>query len=77
MKTSKKVPITERALVARIRRRLAKAGELLRRTRGIDHNLGAYYRVNVDRNFVVATHVDPEALGRELGVVHPWEALAQ
>jgi putative component of toxin-antitoxin plasmid stabilization module len=73
-----------RALVQRIDRRLAKDDQRLGATRstreGMSNlrlNLGAYYVVDTNRNFVVATHVSPEDLGRELGVLKDWEALTE
>lgn len=72
-----KVPVTLRALVARINRKLAKGGEMLHTLRGqrYEQEFGRYYIVNLDANRVDTTDVDPEALARELGVMRPWEAL--
>lgn len=76
----KKVPISERALVARINRRLAKEDEALNRcrenARGFDY-FGRYYRLDLRRNQVVDSHVDPEELGREIKVLAEWECLAK
>ncbi len=38
-------------------------------------HLGEWYIVNFNRNTIVAGHVDPEELGRELGVLRDWERL--
>jgi hypothetical protein len=71
------VPVSLRALLQRINRKLAAQEECLKATRGERgrHDLGDYYIVDVRRNFVVATHQDPETLGRELGALRPWEAV--
>ena len=73
----KRVSVTMKALVQRINRRLHKDEEQLRKTRGARAllDLGEWYIVNWNRNFIVAQHVDPEELGRELGVLQEWEAL--
>lgn len=71
-----KTPVSERALVARINRALAKQSEKLRRcrknARGFN-DLGAYYLL--DGNTVIATHVNIEALGHELNVLGDGETL--
>jgi hypothetical protein len=80
---AQKVPVTMRALVQRINRRLVKKdkrGDKLLACRDNSpaiHELGAYYSINVGRNEISDTHVDPEKLGRELGVLQPWEKLAE
>jgi hypothetical protein len=74
MRTGLKV--SPRALARRINRKLAKEDRQMRKNRVWDHNLGDYYVVEVSCNFIVGTHIDPEDLGRELGVLHEREALA-
>ena len=75
MGKGQKVPVTKRALVQRINRKLAASGEAIKAARGgrQRRELGDFYRLNVNRNTLVAKDVDPEALARELGVLHPWE----
>lgn len=60
----------EKALIQRINRKLRPNCERLRKTRGQNDwlNLGDYYIVD-SRNVVVKSHVDPEEIGRELGVL--------
>jgi hypothetical protein len=73
-----KVKLSERALLARINRALAKEDEGLRRCREDSrdfHNLGRYYRVDYFHNGIVGTDVDLESLGRELKVLADWEVL--
>lgn len=78
MTKQNQVPVTVRATIARINRKLAHEGEQLRTARGDRSwsNLGNHYIVDVNRNFVVADHVEPEKLARELGVLRPWEVVA-
>jgi hypothetical protein len=40
-------------------------------------NVGAYYVIDTRCHFVVDYHVDPEELGRDLGVLEPWEQLEE
>ena len=71
-----KVPVTMRALIQRINRKLASDNEMLRRTRGqASVDLGVYHVIDVSKNAVVGKDIDPEAYGRDLGVLKPWERL--
>jgi hypothetical protein len=74
-KVERKVPVSRRALLARINRALRKEGEVLKATRADRWrgDLGDYYTVDTDRNAIVAQHVDPEELGRRLGVLADYE----
>jgi DNA-binding response OmpR family regulator len=68
-----KIKVSERALLARLRRALAKEGEILKTTRPRDYStLGDYYIVN-DRNCVTAAGVDLESLAREMKLLKPYE----
>jgi hypothetical protein len=83
------VPVSERALVQRINRALAKehgkvgsppfARVQLKKTKGARalFDLGEYYEVDVSRNFIREHHVDIEAAGRELKCLEPWEKLVE
>ena len=75
MATLTQVPVSMRALLLRINRRLAKDQQVLKTLRGdrYANELGRYYTVHVADNRIAATHVDPEAWGRELGVLAAWE----
>lgn len=78
-KAGTKAPVAERALLQRINRALVKEGEVVKKTRPgsrLEQDVGEYYGVDTGRNFVSRKHVDLEALGRELGVLADWEALA-
>jgi hypothetical protein len=72
------IEITERALFQRINRRLKQDGEQLRtaRSQGVELSVGRNFIVNVDHNYIDCPHVDPEQLGRELGVLQSWEKVA-
>lgn len=74
-----KVLVSERALFSRINRVLLKDGETIRRCRTDSrsyHNLGSYYTVDFSRNAVVDSMIDLEEYGREIGVLRPFEAMA-
>jgi hypothetical protein len=73
------VPITTRALVQRINRALGKRDEVLKITRGerARSDLGDFYVLDVSMNAVVSKDVDPEELGRKLGVLKEWERVVE
>ena len=76
----KKVPVTMRALIQRINRKLAtERGYVLKTTRGgrWRGELGDYYAVDPKRNCVVREYIEPEDLGRELGVLRDWERVKE
>ncbi len=78
MKSKKQtVPVSERALVQRINRRLAKDGERLKAAAGMRARLelGAYFVMDISHNCVLHKDVDLEELGRELEVLRPYESL--
>jgi len=72
-----RLKITERALLQRINRKLKSEGEQLRtaRSQNVETSVGRYYIVDLERNVIAYQHVDPEALGRKLGAIQPWEEL--
>ena len=78
MAKATKVPVSQRALIQRINRALAKENEALKAARSERdrQQLGNYFVIDLHRNTVQAQHVDLEALARELGVLKPYEALA-
>ncbi len=77
--TLTQTPITMRALLQRINRHLAHDLEGVKKSRSAraHQELGDYYIVDFNRNFILAGHVDPEALGRELEVLAPYERVAE
>ncbi|MFA5412891.1 MAG: hypothetical protein WC350_06110 [Candidatus Micrarchaeia archaeon] len=79
----KKVLVSERALIARINRKLQSEGERkkLHKTRdkgsSLD-NLGRFHVVDEYSNYVVDHHInDLEAFGRDMQVLAEWEKLAE
>jgi hypothetical protein len=75
------VSVSQRALIQRINRILAKRGgapgELLRAARGTRarQDLGDYYVVDLLHNRVINTNVDLEEFGREVEALAPYESL--
>jgi hypothetical protein len=70
------VSVSNRALVQRINRKLRPDCEALKKARPRWWNeLGDYYIVDYNRNWIVAKDVDIEDLGRELGVLQPHETM--
>ena len=71
-------PISERALAARVSRRLSKDGERLKACKEDSrafNSLGRYYVVDIERNVVTDRRIDLEAFARKLGVLQAWEKL--
>ena len=70
-------PVSEKALIGRINRRLKPDGELVRTARSLraEHNVGRHYRLDVYRNLIVEMHVDLEELGRRVGALRQSERL--
>ena len=70
-----KVKISKRALIQRINRALVKENEMLRKARGIQMflDVGDYFTINIKRNYITRSNIDPENLGRELEVLKPYE----
>ena len=69
------VPVTLKALMARINRKLADDGAILKAARGdrIAASFGRYFIVRGGQ--VTTQRVGPEGLGRKLGVLQDWEHL--
>ena len=69
-------PVSERALIQRINRKLAVDGEKLHRSRegSARMKLGEWFIVE-ESTGITAYHCDLEDLGRELGVLQEWETL--
>ena len=62
-----------RALIARINRKLAADGEVLKAARSerAASSVGLFFIVRGNR--IASEQVDPEALARKLGVLSEWE----
>jgi hypothetical protein len=72
-----KVPVTKRALLQRINRKLAKDGLRVNANRSNAAELGAYYLIQggAHAGQVLETGIDLQAKGRELSVLAEWEVL--
>ena len=79
MTATQTVPVTERALLQRINRRLAKDGEQVRkaRTERARLELGDYYRIDVSGNVIVGKDEHLEKLGAELGLLQKYEHVVE
>jgi hypothetical protein len=73
------VPVTMRALIQRINRKLKLQDEKLKtaRSRRVESSVGRYYTIDPKQNFVVHDHLDPEAIARELGVLANHEHVVE
>lgn len=75
-----KLKVSERALFARINRKIYDDDLVLRRcpaTRRDHHNLGDYYLVNWRISGVAGKYIDLEDYGREVGALRDYEELAE
>lgn len=67
--------ISERALLARINRKLTYKNEVLRKTRGLWYSdLGDYYIMDYSHN-IVAKYINLEELGRQLECLDKSETI--
>jgi hypothetical protein len=73
-----KVPVSTRALIQRVNRKLEAKNMQLKATRGMRAiaDLGEFFVIDASRNFVVDKYVNIEELGRKVGALQPWEELA-
>lgn len=73
--------VSECAIEARVRRALAREGEVLRKTRPgntwVKVDLGDYYTEDPRTRFATRRHCDLEQLARECGVLRPGEVIAE
>jgi phosphopantetheinyl transferase len=79
MVQAERVPVSLRALIQRINRKLRPQHQALHTHRGRQGRgyLGDYYVIDFNTNYIVAGHVNVEALGRELEVLQEWEYLIE
>jgi hypothetical protein len=70
-----KVPVSERALFQRINRTLKKQGEILRKSKRQDWEIGEFYLLDLQHNVIIGKDLDLEELGRRLDVLKPYEVL--
>jgi hypothetical protein len=72
-----KMPVTRRALLQRIARKLAKdRGQMVRAERQPRQPAGTYFVLEPSGR-VVGTFEDPVKVARELGILHPWEQVVE
>jgi hypothetical protein len=76
---SNKSPITARALIQRINRKLAAKGEKLMATRGAraKSDLGDFFILDTSLNLISEKEVSLPQLAEELNVIKPYEILAE
>ena len=77
--TATKVSVSVRALLARVNRKLAHEYLVLKRCKSDSrwyNELGDFYAVSISRNHFDAQHVELEKWAKELGVLKPYEKLA-
>jgi hypothetical protein len=79
-KKPRRLPITERALVQRLRRHLSKDNERLLTNRRPERFgpafVGKYYILD-GRNIMTDHNVDIVKMAKELGAIRPWEQLIE
>jgi hypothetical protein len=70
-----KIKVTKHAMILRLNRYLAHAGQKIKAARGerMINEVGYYYMVAMDHNAIIDQNVDPEGYARELGVLQPYE----
>ena len=80
MAKREKVPVSERAVFARVDRALRQQGKALRRCRPTSRafaELGRYYIINTDRAWIDTTHVDLQTFARKTWALGPEEELVE
>ena len=73
-----KRPVSERALLLRVNRKLKERGETVKKSRPDSQwasELGTFYLLDVSANAIIGKHMDLEVLAREMGALQPFEAL--
>lgn len=80
-KTSKdnKISVSESALIRRMNRKLIGEDQVLRKSRSSRslHETGEFFIINTMHGGMDESHVDIEALGREIGALKAYEKLAE
>ncbi len=76
----KKVPVSERAILARINRKLAKSEQVVKKCRTDSRwygECGNYYAIDLRTNCIQAKHIDLEDWAKELDVIEPFEEVSE
>jgi hypothetical protein len=73
--TKRSVPVSTRAVIARINRKISDTELAFKTTRGTKwlSDLGSYYVVNLRTNAIDQPHCTPEKYARDIGVLKPYE----
>jgi len=74
----KRIAMYESNVFARVKRQAKRRGIILRRTRpgsSRHREMGPYYAVNAETDFIEATNVRLEDAALELGVIQPGEKI--
>ena len=77
--TTKTVPVTRRAVMQRVNRKLGQRNEALRawRSSSQEYSIGDLYRLDFAANAVLDVNVDLDPFAREVGALQPWEEISQ
>jgi hypothetical protein len=75
---AQKVPVSERALIQRISRKLWDDDQVVKTTRGgqAEMALGRHYILDWKINGIMHKDIDLEDWGRKLGVLKTWEKVS-
>lgn len=75
---AQKIPVSTRALIQRINRKLKPDSRRLCSARGrAKQSVGDFYLLDYSRNFIADQHVNVAALAKELGCLEGWERLEE
>ena len=77
MAKTPKIPVTRRALMQRLNRKLRHDGKRIdaSRTQQMRDQYGDFHMVDFTRNQLIEWHIKPEEMARELGVLKPYEQI--
>lgn len=77
--TTKTVPVTRRAVMQRVNRKLGQRNEALRawRTSSQEYTAGDLYHLDFDANAVLDVNVDLEPFARQVGALQRWEEITE
>lgn len=78
MAQRRRVPVSRRALVQRINRKLRPQGETLKATRPgtrAEQDMGGFYVIDDSTRSLAVSNIDLEAFGREIDALAPHEEL--
>jgi hypothetical protein len=75
--SAKKVPVTERALMQRLNRKLRPDFEVKRLTGAAAKEYGRFVVVNLKRGTVVESNFGLAAYALHAGVLKPWEEIGK